>query len=226
MAPTPTAPAPLPEEDQLEPTVDIQLDINPQFEQQPSGTPGFLSLSNPDFTFSPPGLIPAPVDQEPNPVLELAEIMLSFGRVKGAAQALQEFIDTNPERALQPWIRLLDVYRQADMKADFEDVASRLNRHFNVEIQHWHPEVVTGMAEQEGYGPMAKARSLEEMPHIRQRLLELWSSPESLSYLEQLQRDNRGGQRSGFTLSVIEEILFLATLKETLIQMDKESAGG
>ena len=37
---------------------------------------------------------------EVNPVMELADIMLSFGRVKGAAQALQEFIDHNPEEAL------------------------------------------------------------------------------------------------------------------------------
>ena len=39
----------------------------------------------------------ATVDEhfEANPVMELAEIMLSFGRVKGAAQALQEYIDSN-----------------------------------------------------------------------------------------------------------------------------------
>ena len=40
----------------------------------------------------------ATVDEhfEANPVMELADIMLSFGRVKGAAQALQEYIDNNP----------------------------------------------------------------------------------------------------------------------------------
>ena len=38
---------------------------------------------------------------EVNPVMELAEIMLSFGRVKGCP-ALQEYIDQSPKEALQP----------------------------------------------------------------------------------------------------------------------------
>ena len=53
----------------------------------------------------------ATVDEhfEANPVMELAEIMLSFGRVKGAAQALQEYVDANPQETVKPWIRLMDV---------------------------------------------------------------------------------------------------------------------
>ena len=74
---------------------------------------------------------------EANPVMELAEIMLSFGRVKGAAQALQEYIDTNPQEALKPWIRLMDVYRMAGMRHEFEKVARELNKNFNVEVQKW-----------------------------------------------------------------------------------------
>lgn len=76
-----------------------------------------------DFVFDAPETLPEitlpealeePVQAEPetpesyaaaNPVMELADIMLSFGRVKGAAQTLQEYIDSNPQDALQPWIR-------------------------------------------------------------------------------------------------------------------------
>ena len=104
----------------------------------------------------------ATVDEhfEANPVMELADIMLSFGRVKGAAQALQEFIDHNPQEALQPWIRLMDVYRMAGMRAEFEQVARNLNQHFNVEVQSWEQaEAQAASASQAGAGRRAPVRS-------------------------------------------------------------------
>jgi S1-C subfamily serine protease len=44
---------------------------------------------------------------------------------------------------------------------------------------------------------------------------ELWRTGDVVGYLYQLLRDNRGGQRVGFALPVVEEILFLVELKET-----------
>ncbi|PKO88841.1 MAG: hypothetical protein CVU16_13135 [Betaproteobacteria bacterium HGW-Betaproteobacteria-10] len=160
---------------------------------------------------------------EANPVMELADIMLSFGRVKGAAQALQEYIDNNPQEALQPWIRLMDVYRMADMKAEFETVATNLNRNFNVEIQQWDSassapgEPVLDLVLDEAAPPPVapRAESLEDMPRIMTMVCELWRTGDVVGYLYQLLRDNRGGQRVGFALPVVEEILFLVELKET-----------
>lgn len=176
---------------------------------------------------------------EPNPVMELADIMLSFGRVKGAAQALQEYIDNNPQEALQPWIRLMDVYRMADMRDEFEEVARNLNQHFNVEVQSWGAprtsEVLdfvldTGttsvVAPQSG--PISETRplepGLEDMSRIMECVVRLWPDDEYvLEYLNQLLRDNRGGQRQGFALTVVDDILFLVELKETIASMDRES---
>lgn len=160
---------------------------------------------------------------EANPVMELADIMLSFGRVKGAAQALQEYIDNSPQEALQPWIRLMDVYRMAGMKAEFETVATNLNRNFNVEIQKWDlasspvgEHVLDLVLEDVELAPVApRAESIEEMPRIVSMVCELWPTGDVVGYLYQLLRDNRGGQRLGFALSVVEEILFLVELKET-----------
>jgi hypothetical protein len=45
-------------------------------------------------------------------VVELAEIMLSFGRTKGAQRALEEFIAQQPTAAVTPWLKLLEVHRQ------------------------------------------------------------------------------------------------------------------
>jgi len=167
----------------------------------------------------------ASVDEhfEANPVMELADIMLSFGRVKGAAQALQEYIDNSPQEALQPWIRLMDVYRMAGMKAEFETVAANLNKNFNVEIQQWDPatslsgnQTIDLVLDDVAQQPVApRPESLEDMPRIIGMVCELWPTGDVIGYLYQLLRDNRGGKRLGFTLPVVEEILFLVELKET-----------
>ncbi len=167
----------------------------------------------------------APIDDrfEANPVMELADIMLSFGRVKGAAQALQEYIDNNPQEALQPWIRLMDVYRMAGMRDEFETVARNLNQNFNVEVQHWDPtqaasglQVVDLLLDDSVAVPVApRPESLEEMPRIISMICEMWPGGDVVGYLYQLLRDNRGGKRLGFALPVVEEILFLIELKET-----------
>ena len=170
---------------------------------------------------------------EANPVMELADIMLSFGRVKGAAQALQEYIDNNPQEALQPWIRLMDVYRMAGMRSEFEAVARNLNVHFNVEVQRWddEPLVTNEVSSEMSLGALrplelpsvdsVRPDSLEDMPRLMNTVIELWSTGDVVGYLYQLLRDNRGGQRAGFALQIVEDILFLIELKETSNRMDK-----
>ena len=170
---------------------------------------------------------------EANPVMELADIMLSFGRVKGAAQALQEYIDNNPQEALQPWIRLMDVYRMAGMKSEFEAVSRNLNQNFNVEVQQWNAatdsqslDLVLDEEASEIAPPVPLAprpECLEDMPRLMNTVCELWQTGDVVGYLYQLLRDNRGGQRVGFALPVVEEILFLIELKETSHRMEKES---
>lgn len=216
--------------------VDFPLDadegvLEPQSPVVPKSfaAPGFDSMMS---------IAAATVDEhfEANPVMELADIMLSFGRVKGAAQALQEYIDHNPEEALQPWIRLMDVYRMAGLREEFDNVARNLNQHFNVEIQQWDPAEPThnrhtlDMVLDDDVGQpvspsplLLKAESLEEMPHIMQQLIELWRDGDVLTYLQQLLRDNRGGKRAGLSLAVVEELLFLVDLKETLIKTEREA---
>ena len=157
---------------------------------------------------------------EANPVMELADIMLSFGRVKGAAQALQEYIDHNPQEALQPWIRLMDVYRMAGMRAEFENVARNLNLHFNVEVQSWD-DALSGI-DVSGEHPVApRPQTLEDLPRLVNTIVDLWNSGDVVGYMYQLLRDNRGGQRLGFSLPVVEDVLFLIELKETANRMEK-----
>src|SRR6185369_6220829 len=69
--------------------------------------------------------------------LELAEIMLSFGRVRGAAETLAQHIEENAPDNTQPWTMLLDLYRRGDMRAEFETLASRMSEKFNVHAPTW-----------------------------------------------------------------------------------------
>jgi len=177
----------------------------------------------------------ATVDEhfEANPVMELAEIMLSFGRVKGAAQALQEYIDANPQEAVKPWIRLMDVYRMAGMRHEFERIARDLNKNFNVEVQKWElpaaaadsaVDVVldTDRAQPASRPDEGRVEGVEGMPAIMEQVLMRWNEGDVISYLNQLLRDNRGGTRIGFPLSVVSDILFLIDLKEIASKTEGE----
>lgn len=149
---------------------------------------------------------------EANPVVELAEIMLSFGRVKGAAQALQEYIDTNPQEALQPWVRLLEIYRMAGMRQEFEAAAQNLKQHFNVAVQQWESPstLLTGAVVPE----VSASAGLEDFERLTNMVVKLWPDGDVVGYLTLLLRDNRGGDRQGFPMGVVEDIMFLIELKE------------
>jgi hypothetical protein len=177
----------------------------------------------------------ATVDEhfEANPVMELAEIMLSFGRVKGAAQALQEYVDANPQETVKPWIRLMDVYRMAGMRHEFERIARDLNKNFNVEVQRWElpaaaadsaVDVVldTDHAQPASRPDEGRVEGVEGMPAIMEQVLMRWNEGDVISYLNQLLRDNRGGTRIGFPLSVVSDILFLIDLKEIASKTEGE----
>ena len=139
--------------------------------------------------------------------VELADIMMSFGRVHGAAETLSDFIRGNPTQAVQPWIKLLEVYRAADMKAEFEGLTRQLNKIFNVKIISWEDFEKT----------VKTLGSIEEMPHIARTLQSCWGTPDCQAYIHGLLRDTRGGTRQGFPLGVIDELLLLlAVLEDSL----------
>ena len=194
----------------------------------PAAAPDVGTASSQDFINS---IVGAEADQhlEINPAMELAEIMLSFGRVKGAAQTLQEFVENNPQEAVMPWIRLMEVCRMAGMRKEFEKVALDLNKNFNVEIQKW--EETAELASDGAVDlildtePVAvnKVEGIEAMPSVMERVVMRWQQGEVIDYLNQLLRDNRGGTRLGFPLPVVSDIQFLIDLKKVSNKMESES---
>ncbi|WP_287463538.1 hypothetical protein [Accumulibacter sp.] len=185
----------------------------------PSGTPAAAvpsAAAARESTPSAAAATPAPVDYGVGgaaPAMELAEIMLSFGRVTGAARTLEEYIAALPQESARPWIRLLHLYRRNGMGKEFEALTVKLNRNFNVEILAWETGKASGELELVPLsGAATKAETLEDIPRLRDEIVALWGKPECQDYLEKLLRDNRQGKRKGFPLAIAEEVLFLIDL--------------
>ena len=134
----------------------------------------------------------------------MADTMMAIGLNESAARSLENHIRNHPRRALSHWLRLLDLYRQSGLRAEFDQAAERLNRQYNVALAEWLEPANDEMAD-----------TLERFPHIRARLSALWPGHEAAGYLQHLLDDNRDGTRFGFSRAVTEEILLLqAVLRE------------
>lgn len=142
--------------------------------------------------------------EEYKSAVELADIMVSFGRVQGAAETLAEFVRSNPREAVTPWLKLREVYRTAGLRAEFDTIARELNKTFNVNAVDWDNYQVL----------RASQTSLEDLPHISEALQKSWRTPACQRYLQRLLRDNRDGTRIGFPFPVIDEILTLSAILE------------
>lgn len=153
----------------------------------------------------------APANEESAPshqhVLELAEIMMSFGRSEGAAQALSEFLRDYPKESLIPWLKLLELYHSNGHRGEYDDLAPKLNRAFNVKVPEW-----------ETFNePSTTQESVEQFAHIMARINTSWPNQDCFEYITELLRDNRAGTRIGFPLGVIDDLLLLRSMLEWLL---------
>lgn len=164
--------------------------------------------SRPDLTFDAESTAPLIVNEEiveeHDSAVELADIMISFGRVQGAAETLSDFIRANPRQSVAPWIKLMEVYRLADMRIEFDALARQLNKTFNVKTVTW-----------ENFDEARKMPGgLEQLPHAIDQLVALWGTTECQAYLDKMLRDNRDGTRQGLSLGIIDDILMLWSVLE------------
>lgn len=150
-------------------------------------------------------------------VLEVANTMVAYGRVSAAAETLEDHIRANPDEAVQPWLRLLELLRHADLRDEFESYAGRMRKHFNVappgwDAQAWHaePDLAAPPGDTpEPPSPEQEHAALERFPHLVERIVGQWGTQECRRKLDHLLRDTRHGTRQGLPLPVVDEILFL-----------------
>lgn len=150
------------------------------------------------------GGVPGEQVEEHQSAVELADIMVSFGRLHGAADTLSEFIRGNPKQAVTPWLKLLEVYRAAGLRPEFDAMAKEFNKTFNVITVTW-----------ENYDQLrTNSLLLEDIPHILEHVQQTWGKRDCQVYLQRLMRDNRAGTRVGLPFTVIDDILMLSAVLE------------
>jgi hypothetical protein len=136
---------------------------------------------------------------EDESAVALAEIMLSFGRPEAAAQTLAQYIEEHSPDNPRPWLMLLDLYRRGRMRAEYARVAPRLKERFNLYVAPWD----------DAGSPAPGLQSIEDYAHVTRRITATWGTPACAEYLRSLIHNTRHGERGGFPLEVIEEILLL-----------------
>ena len=143
-------------------------------------------------------------------VVDLADVLLHHGSIKGAVAALRDFVEEKPASSVRAWLKLLEVYRQAGMPTEFEEAANKVHLHFNVRVPSWE-EALSGEPLQSFFEDERPADGvdLEQVPHVMERILAGWGTPDCLEYLRHLLADNRDGERGGFPVAVVTDILML-----------------
>lgn len=134
--------------------------------------------------------------------LEEAKLLMSINRTSDAIAHLKMTIESQPKSSINHWLYLLDVFKKLNLKEEFENYAKELHTTFNVLPPIWHDTEV----------PLVVPKSLQEFPHIMEKIFKVWPQDSAYVYLRGLIVDNRGGERSGFGKEVVEEILMLIAL--------------
>lgn len=132
-------------------------------------------------------------------ILDEAKFFMSKNQPNEAIEHIKWAIRAQPKMAINLWLYLLDIFRQENLQEEFENYAKALHQTFNVQTPVWEEKAL----------PLVIAQSLEEFPHIVEKLTASWPSEESRSYLRHLIADNRNGERTGFGKAVLDEILLL-----------------
>lgn len=138
--------------------------------------------------------------------------MLSFGRPQGAAETLARHIEESASDNPRPWLILLDLYRRGGLSGEYTRLLPAMRQKFNLQVPAW----------QDLQTPISGLKSLEDYEHIVSRITAIWGTQECMDYLYQLVHDNRAGQRSGFPLEVIEEIVLLLLVLEAAYGLQRQ----
>jgi hypothetical protein len=138
-------------------------------------------------------------------VLQEAKTLMRKGLPDEAIGHLKWAIRAKPRASINFWLYLLAIFRQQNLKDDFEKFAFEMHQTFNVMTPLWEERSVA----------MVVPQSLEDFPYIMKLLTEKWPNEKITNYLHKLISDNRSGERSGFSQAVVEEILLLIDVLNT-----------
>ena len=134
-----------------------------------------------------------------------AKLLMSINRHQDAIAHLKLTIESQPKASINHWLYLLEIFRKLNLKDDFEAYAKGLHDIYNVMTPVWYETEISIVVPQ----------SLEEFPHIIEKLCSVWPGGLATVYLRGLITDNRGGDRAGFGKAVLNEILMLIAVLDS-----------
>ncbi len=202
--------------------VDIE-EANDEFFETKVAQTSNKEIGKPEDIFTDPGPVKEPAStfsvEEFNAdqnVLDHADVFLSHGRVSLAIQLLQNHLVDFPKQSVTIWMFLLDLIAKENLQALYEQTALECKEYFNVKIADFSKlEDETG-------------ESLESYPRISAGLQQVWGTPATLTYLDDLIYNSRLEVRVGFHKNVIEELLTLKSVAQEemktaeVIQLDEK----
>lgn len=142
-------------------------------------------------------------------ILDQAEVFMAFGHGDLAVHLLQEHLRESPTESPVPWLLLLDLLHRAGDTAGYAAASAECRRYFNINLSG-HP-----ISQDSGDpGP-----GLEAYPHLLEKLVNVWSTPEVKAFFEDLIYDKRGGTRVGFEPSAYRDILMLRDIAQQALPL-------
>jgi len=149
-------------------------------------------------------------------ILDHADVFLSHGRTSLAIQLLQNHLIDHPKQSITIWLFLLDLLAKENLQAVYEQTALECKEHFNIKISDF------------AKGDKSSNQNLEAFPHLAEGLEQVWGTPASLVYLDDLIYNNRLEPRAGLDKGLIEELLLLKSIAQEnvnsaeVIQLDEK----
>jgi hypothetical protein len=149
-------------------------------------------------------------------ILDHADVFLSHGRTSLAIQLLQNHLLDHPKQSITIWLFLLDLLAKENLPEVYEQTALECKEHFNIKISEF------------AKGDKASNQNLESFPHLAEGLEQVWGTPASLVYLDDLIYNNRLEPRAGLDKNLIEELLLLKSIAQEnvnsaeVIQLDEK----
>lgn len=153
--------------------------------------------------------------EEISDVTQEAEFWISLNNPKRAIEILEPYTEGIHPDSPVPWLYLLDLYREVGEPEKYNGLRERFARLFNARIPL--------------YGdPELASQTLEDFPHLLERICKLWNTGDIVPFLQSLLVDDREGARAGFDLPLYRDILLLlgiALEKKRLNQLEAPLVG-
>jgi hypothetical protein len=135
-----------------------------------------------------------------------SQLFLALHHVDLSIDVLRRHLqrETRPMPAV--WVMLLDLARTHGREQTFRDLAAEFHQRFNVRTPAWS-----------GYPPDRGEPGLEAHPRLVKEITLAWGTHECGRLLDRLLYDNRGGNRTGFTLNAYNDLIALRRAANAVI---------